>query len=359
MDRHSLSPHICNDFGRMAEVFEKEGITGGRVMIAADSNTAPLYAEQVKMELSRVFREVHLFVFRAGEEYKTLESAASLLHELLKLQFDRKDCIAALGGGVTGDMAGFAAAVYRRGIRVIQIPTTLLAQIDSSIGGKTGVDFEGYKNMIGAFHMPSLIYTNTDTLLTLPAEQFTAGMGEVIKSALLADSDFFAFLVENREKIAASDRECILEMIRRCAAIKVKIVLEDPTEQGVRALLNLGHTIGHAVEKATNFTLLHGEAVGAGLKSAAAMSLKRGLISKTDYDRICSLLAYFGLPLYVEGIDPEEILHFTKSDKKMADGQIRFILLKGIGEAFYTDDVSDEELMTGINVLLPDKDKDR
>ena len=240
-------------------------------------------------------------------------------------------------------MTGFAAATYLRGISYVQVPTTLLAQVDSSIGGKTGVDFMGYKNMVGAFHMPEFVYTNPLTLKTLPEKEFVSGMGEVLKSALLSDSEFFEWILDN------------MDGIRRTASIKEKIVDRDPTEKGERALLNLGHTIGHAIEKYKDFTMPHGMCVGLGCISAAAISMKRGYLGPEELYEIRDVCVMFGLPMFADGIDDQEILRITKSDKKMIGGHIRFILLKEIGKAVIADDVTDEEILYGIRFINGDE----
>ena len=348
----ALAPVIADSYAKLAEALKKTGIPLHRAMIVGDANTLPLYGMPLREAVADVFSEVHSYAFPAGEEHKNLGEIEKLLSVLMEYRYDRKDCVLALGGGVVGDMAGFAASVYLRGVPVVQLPTTLLAQIDSSIGGKTGVDFKGYKNMVGAFHMPALVYANTEALRTLPAEQFAAGMGEVVKSALLLDGDFYLWLKENAEKIRGRDRAALREMIRRTAGIKVEVVRQNPTEKGVRALLNLGHTVGHAIEKSMNFTMLHGCCVAVGLVAAAAISRSRGLISEADYEDIRETLRLFDLPLSVSGPSAEEILNITKSDKKMTKGQIRFILLERLGKAVFTDDVTDGELLDGIRAVL-------
>lgn len=348
---NSISPVIRDQFEDLPEAVNALQIKKHRLLIVDDTNTAALYGDTVKSEMEKVFESVSVFTVPAGEEYKNLDTIRSILRFLLEQHFDRKDCVAALGGGVIGDMAGFAASVYLRGIPIIQIPTTLLAQIDSSIGGKTGVDFEGYKNMVGAFHMPVLVYTNSSALTTLPDTQFISGLGEVVKSALLGDGDFFIWLMDNRDRIMRRDREALLYLIRKTAGIKVSVVEQDPTEQGVRATLNLGHTIGHAVEKYKNFELPHGVCVAIGIAAAAFLSEKKGLITREDQNKIEESLRGFGLPVKTCDLDEQEILKITKSDKKMADGQIRFILLKKIGEAYMDDSLSDSDLLEAIHYI--------
>ncbi len=351
MEEIITAPVIADGFEGLPDVFRRSGIPLRKLMIVGDTNTVPLFAREVGGLLRDVFREVHSYSFQAGEEHKNLSSIEELIGVLTALHYDRTDCIAALGGGVVGDMAGFTAAIYLRGIRFVQLPTSLLAQIDSSIGGKTGVDFRNYKNMIGAFHLPVFVYTSPSVLGTLPDDQFSSGMGEVIKSALLADAGFYGWLKENAFAVAARRKDVVLEMIRRTAAIKTGIVSRDPTEQGERALLNLGHTVGHAIEKAKNFEMLHGHCVALGLKAAAAISRRRGLIRPEEEKDIGDTCRAFGLPESVSLPDREEILRITKSDKKMSGGQIRFILLEKIGKAVVTDDVTDEELLYGIDAV--------
>ena len=346
-----IEPYIYDSFRELPETIKKSGIPLNRAMLVGDSNTLPLYGLTVSGLLGSVFREVHSYAFPAGEEYKNLGSVEKLLSVLMEYRYDRSGVIFALGGGVTGDMAGFAAAVYLRGIRVVQLPTTLLAQVDSSIGGKTGVDFKGYKNMVGAFHLPVFVYTNPSVLKTLDENQFSAGMGEVIKSALIADGELFEWLKKNRDSVTGRDEHDLLYMIRKTARIKTEIVKRDPKDTGERALLNLGHTIGHAIEKYRNFTMLHGHCVGAGLMAAARISANRGLLTDGEEADIRETLRSYDVPVCVPGLDAEEILRISKSDKKMDAGQIRFILPDGIGHAVIADDVTDAELNEGIRSI--------
>lgn len=346
--------YFQNSFEQLRDAFASSSIRSKRLCIVGDTNTAPLYADSVKCVLKDIFDEVDIYSFPAGEENKNLETIKNLYSFLLERHYDRKDCLLALGGGVVGDMTGFTAATYLRGITFVQVPTTLLAQVDSSIGGKTGVDFMGYKNMVGAFHLPEFIYTNPVTLKTLSDREFTSGMGEVLKSALLADSSFFEWILDNMDGITEKDDRIILEMVRRTAEIKEAIVARDPKESGERALLNLGHTIGHAIEKNSNFSLPHGMCVGLGLIAAAAISHKRGYLEAEELYEIRDICVMFGLPMFADGIDSAEILRITKSDKKMTRGQIRFILLKEIGKAFIADDVTDEEILYGIDFVNGD-----
>lgn len=340
-----------NDFQALSGALKEEGLAGKKMCIVSDSTVAPLYAEQVKAELLKITDHVCQFVFPAGEAHKNLDIVEDLYQCLIENGLDRKSLVVALGGGVTGDLSGFGAATYLRGIDFIQIPTTLLAQVDSSVGGKTGVDFQQYKNMVGAFHQPRLVYMNLSTLTTLPAEQFACGMGEILKTGLICDGEFFRFVCREQESIKALDMKLIVAMVRRCCEIKAGVVERDPKEQGERALLNLGHTVGHAVEKLKNFTLLHGQCVGVGLVAAAYLSMKRGLLTKEEYQEICQGCSDYDLPVHVDGLIPEEVLSATKKDKKMEQGHIRFILMDGIGKSFIDKTVTDEEMLSCIQEI--------
>ncbi|MDE6517954.1 MAG: 3-dehydroquinate synthase, partial [Acetatifactor sp.] len=238
--------------------------------------------------------------------------------------------------------------------RFINVPTTLLAAVDAAVGGKTGVDFDGYKNMVGAFKMPRLVYMNMDTLHTLEDRQYFSGFGEVMKHGLIKDARFYTWLIDQMYEICEKDMDVLEEMILRSCTVKKQVVEKDPTEQGDRALLNYGHTIGHAIEKARNFQLLHGECVALGAVAAAYISWKREMISMDEYYEIRDMFVPFNLPITVEDIDPEEVLRLTKSDKKAQAGTIRFVLLERIGKAVIDTTVSDEEILAGIREIYFD-----
>lgn len=333
------------DFAKLPEAVEPLNIKERKLCIVADSTTAELYGAELKEILKETCTYVSMFVFPAGEVNKTLNTVRDLYEHLILEKFDRKDMLVALGGGVVGDLTGFAAATYLRGIGFIQIPTTLLSQVDSSIGGKTGVDFDAYKNMVGAFHMPRLVYMNLNVLKTLPDRQFACGMGEIIKHGLIQDSDYLEKLSTYQREIREKNYAALLWMVAGSCKVKRHVVEEDPTEQGIRAWLNLGHTIGHSVEKLKDFTLCHGECVAIGCAAAAWMSWKRGLISEKEKEAAEQLLLDYQLPVRVKGLKPEDIVKTTKLDKKMDAGKVKFVLLKKIGEAFVTRDVEDEELL--------------
>ena len=347
------------DFERLPECVEALGVRGRRLCIVTDSHAGPLYAEAVREKLAKVFGKVTVWTVEAGEGHKTLDTVRALYEHLILEHFDRKDMLAALGGGVIGDLTGFAAATYLRGIGFIQLPTTLLSQVDSSIGGKTGVDFDSYKNMVGAFHMPRLVYMNLSVLSTLPDRQFASGMAEILKHGLIKNADYFRWLSGRRQEILAREPEALMAMIEESCRIKRDVVERDPTEQGERALLNFGHTLGHAAEKLKNFQLLHGECVAAGCAAAAYLSWRRGLISQEAVEEICEVFRSFSLPVRVAGLDPERLLLTTKSDKKMDAGSIRFILLRQVGEAFVDRSVSEEELLDAARWMTEDGNDDK
>lgn len=337
--------YFRDSFAGLAGAMSGLNLSGRKVCIVTESHVAPLYLKEIYDLLSPVCAKVTTFSFSAGEAHKQLKTVEHLYEQLIRNHFDRKDLIVALGGGVVGDMAGFAAATYLRGIDFIQVPTTLLSQVDSSIGGKTGVDFIQYKNMVGAFHQPKLVYINVNTLKTLPEREYVSGMAEVIKHGLIKDREYYQWIRDHKSEILSKAPEVLTEMISKSCDIKRRVVEADPKEQGERALLNFGHTLGHAVETLMDFSLLHGECVAIGCRLALKLSQKRGLISKTEAEEACALFDDFNLSQSFDRLTPEQIIETTKSDKKMAGGHIRFILLKKIGEAYIDFTVSDEEML--------------
>ncbi len=351
-DKKACYPIVFeSDFNALCEIWKQYELTSGKVCIITDSNVGPIYEEAVKKELEKVCETCMVYRIPAGEENKNLETVQKVYEFLIENHIERKDMLVALGGGVVGDLTGFTAATYLRGIPFVQIPTTLLAQVDSSVGGKTGVDFAKYKNMVGAFYMPKLVYMNLETLSTLPERQFYAGMGEVLKTALIKDGTFYGWIINSLYEVYEKDPEVIKLMVYNCCNIKRLVVEKDPTEAGERAILNFGHTIGHAIEKAKNFELLHGECVALGMVAAAFISYKRELLTFDEYYEIRDMFVPFNLPITVEKIDPQEIVTLTKSDKKMEDGKIKFVLLKKIGKAFIDLTVTEEELLSGIQEI--------
>lgn len=339
-------------FNRLKEELEKLGLEERRICIVTDSNVAPLYLQEVEMIASACCKKAEHFIFPAGEEYKTLNTVRDLYETLILKQFDRRDFLLALGGGVTGDLCGFAAATYLRGISFIQVPTTLLSQVDSSIGGKTGVDFDSYKNMVGAFHMPKLVYTNIGTLRSLPPEQFSSGMGEIIKHGLIKDAGYYEWLFRHAARIREKDMKTLEEMVAVSNQIKREVVEKDPTEQGERALLNFGHTLGHAIEKLSSFSLFHGHCVGLGCLAAMDISIRRGMLPEKELSRLTEIMKLFQMPVTVSGLTAKEIIRTTKNDKKMDSGRIRFILLDQIGKAYIDKTVTESEMEEGLHCIL-------
>ena len=341
------------DFNDLLELFNSEvNHTYDNICIVSDSNVAPLYLAQVLDIFKQTSSNVCSFSFEAGEASKNLETVNLLYEHLIMKRFTRNALLVALGGGVVGDLTGFAASTFLRGIDFIQIPTTLLSQVDSSVGGKTGVDFKGFKNMIGAFYMPRLVYMNLGTLNSLDDYNFACGMGEVIKSALIANKSFYQWLKDNHDSIINKDYECLAHMVSECCKIKGHVVEIDPKEKGIRAYLNFGHTLGHAIEKLSNFKLGHGQCVGLGMVCAMHLSAKLDYISDAEVDDVITVIKSFNLPVKVSDLSVEDILVTSKSDKKMANNKIKFIILKSIGEAAAYTDFTDEDLKYSIEQVL-------
>jgi 3-dehydroquinate synthase len=313
------------------------------VLLVTNTTVGPLYSTRLTAALAP--RRIVEVTLPDGEAHKTLANVSRMLDVLIANRFARDACVVALGGGVVGDMAGFAAACYQRGIAFVQVPTTLLAQVDSSVGGKTGVNHPGGKNLIGAFHQPAAVFADTDSLGTLPDRELRAGLAEVIKYGLIVDREFFDWLDVNAEKLLARDTGALTYAIRRSCEVKAEIVARDEREQGDRALLNLGHTFGHAIESATNYSSwLHGEAVGAGMLLAADLSQRLGWMSGLDVERIDAALRRFGLRTDVRSLPAATIAENMKIDKKVAAGRIRLVLLKAIGKSVVTGEYDDAAL---------------
>jgi 3-dehydroquinate synthase len=313
------------------------------VLLVTNTTVGPLYAQRLTAALA--LRRCIEVALPDGEVHKTLANVSRMLDVLVANRFSRDACVVALGGGVVGDMAGFAAACYQRGISFVQVPTTLLAQVDSSVGGKTGVNHPGGKNLIGAFHQPAAVFADTNSLNTLPDRELRAGLAEVIKYGLIVDREFFDWLEANAAALLARDPAALAHAIKRSCEIKAEIVGRDEREQGERALLNLGHTFGHAIESATNYsTWLHGEAVAAGMLLATDMSARLGWVNAADVGRVERILAAFGLPVDVSSLAADTLADKMKIDKKVAAGRIRLVLLKAIGKSVVTGDYEDAAL---------------
>ena len=323
---------------------------GRRVCIVTDSTVSTHYLDLTE----RLFSDAGAafaghYIMQAGEESKNLDTVKAVYEYLILNHFDRNDLLIALGGGVVGDLCGFTAATYLRGIRFVQIPTTLLSQVDSSVGGKTGVDFDAYKNMVGAFYMPILVYMNTSVLHTMTERDYLSGMGEVVKYGMIMDEEFLHYTESHVQEILER-KDSVMEYITyMCADMKRRVVEDDPTEKGIRALLNMGHTVGHAVEKMMNFQLLHGECVAIGCMVSANLSVERGYISREQAEKLSVLFTALKLPVTIpERLNPMEILLTTKSDKKMNQGKIKFVLMDSFCHSVTDSSVTDDELLNAI-----------
>lgn len=319
-------------------------VIGNRVMIVTNTTVAPLYLDQAKASFpGKAIDEV---ILPDGEAYKNWEVLNLIFDGLLQHQHSRKTTLVALGGGVVGDMTGFAAACYQRGVPFIQIPTTLLSQVDSSVGGKTGINHPLGKNMIGAFHQPVGVLIDTDTLQSLPPREVSAGLAEVIKYGLIRDSVFLEWLEEFVDRLVALNPAALTEAIYRSCACKADVVAQDEREGGLRAILNLGHTFGHAIETHAGYgNWLHGEAVGAGMLMATDLSVRLGWLTQQDQERARSLIVRAGLPeTPPQGMTPDQFLALMAVDKKNVDGALRLVLLNRLGEATVTSDFASAAL---------------
>ena len=318
--------------GRLLEQYIKTH----KVMIVTNSVVAPLYLQKLKAVLSN--KQLYEIILPDGEHTKSMATLNLVLDALVAARLNRDTGIIALGGGVIGDMAGFAAACYQRGVDYYQIPTTLLSQVDSSVGGKTAVNHPGGKNLIGAFYQPRCVLADIEVLNTLPDRELRAGFAEVIKYGLIRDAAFFAWLEQNAQRVLSRDAQALTYAIRRCCELKAEVVGIDERENGLRAILNFGHTFGHAIENALGYgEWLHGEAVAAGMILAADMSMRLGYLSATDYQRTVKILTLSGLPVKAPPIGVEKARDLMSMDKKVHAGQLRLVLLQGIGNALITD----------------------
>ncbi len=327
-------------------------ITSNQVLIVTNQTVAPLYLKSLEGVLKEVNYET--LILPDGEIYKSLDSFNEVISQLMEKKFSRTCLLIALGGGVIGDLTGFVAACYQRGVKFIQIPTTLLAQVDSSVGGKTAVNHALGKNMIGAFHQPVAVIADTDTLSTLPDREFSAGLGEVIKYGIIRDKEFYSWLEDNIELIMQRDNDALEYCIERSCINKAEVVAEDERESGIRAILNLGHTFGHAIETALNYKeWLHGEAVGCGMLMAADLSRRSGFLEEGKVNSIRSILERANLPTSIhENVKAAQMFENMKVDKKSRDGVLYLILLSDIGEAIITSDYTEEALKETINHFL-------
>lgn len=329
-------------------------ITGKQVCIVTNETIAPLYLDLLIQGL--VGFQVDTVILPDGESYKTLEVWASIFDKLLSARHNRTTTLIALGGGVVGDMTGFAASCYQRGVNFIQIPTTLLSMVDSSVGGKTGVNHPLGKNMIGAFYQPQCVLADTSLLASLPPRELSAGIAEVIKYGLISDYKFFVWLENNIAELMSGNKDALAYAVKRSCENKADVVAQDEREGGLRAILNLGHTFGHAIETAQGYgNWLHGEAVAAGMVMAADLSWRRGAISEQDLDRIIKLLTLANLPIKAPAdMSPETFKSLMGVDKKVLDGRLRLVLLEAMGKAIITSDIDTELLQQTFDACKAD-----
>jgi 3-dehydroquinate synthase len=333
LGNRSYPIHIGADLLGRADLYQPY-LGGGAAAVVTNEVVGPLYAQTVKAALEKAGARVTHIAVKDGEDAKSWQTLNRVFDALLKARCGRDTLLVALGGGVVGDLAGFAAATYQRGIDFIQIPTTLLAQVDSSVGGKTAINHALGKNMIGAFHQPRAVIADVATLDSLPERELRAGLAEVIKHGLALDAAFVEWLEANLEKILGKDREGLAYAVRRSCELKARVVAADEREAGERALLNFGHTFGHAIESGAGYgAWLHGEAVAAGMVMAAELSALMGHLKKTDVSRLRELVRRAGLPVKGPALAPERMLELMSIDKKAAKGKTRFVLLESIGRA--------------------------
>lgn len=320
-------------------------VTGSQVVIISNETVAPLYVDRVRAALGarQLITEV---ILPDGEQYKTLDTLAEIFDRVMADKHNRSTTFVAVGGGVVGDITGFAAACYQRGVNFVQVPTTLLAQVDSSVGGKTAVNHALGKNMIGAFHQPQAVLIDIDTLQTLPPRELSAGLAEVVKYGLISDASFYRWLQEHMPRLLAGEEAALAEAIERSCSIKGQIVAADERESGIRAILNLGHTFGHAIETGQGYgKWLHGEAVATGMLLALELSSSRGWVTASDVQDFRELLLGMHLPVQPpQDMDAEAFVSLMSRDKKVIDGQLRVVLLKDIGQGCIVDDVTEREL---------------
>jgi 3-dehydroquinate synthase len=317
----------------------KEMGFSGRAVIITDSNVKKLYAAVLEQALAKSGFRVTILEIPPGEEQKTLKNAGRLYNELNEARAERNTPILALGGGVAGDLAGFVAATYMRGVPYLQVPTTLLAMADSSVGGKTAVDHGRLKNLVGAFYQPKLVIADIEVLKTLPAVELVNGMGEVIKHAAIRDKEFFEYLDDNMARALARDSGVLEFIVRRNAVIKAGVVGMDEKETGLRSILNYGHTVGHALEVVSNFKVKHGQAVAIGMVAEAEISRRLGILDSGSAGKLEKLIIKAGLPSRIPGLNTENLMQAMAHDKKVKQGRLTFALLKSLGEAFITSDV--------------------
>lgn len=331
LGERSYPIYVGTDYSGLAKCITSARLNG-KMIIVTDTNVSKFQAKDCIEDLQNSISDLDTIIIEAGEDNKTLETVKNIYHRLVELKADRNTTLIALGGGVVGDITGFVASTYLRGINFVQVPTTMLAQADSSVGGKVGVDFEGGKNLIGAFYQPKFVYINVNSLKTLPVDQLKSGLAEVIKHGLILDEDFFDYIDYNLSKIINCDENVLQYLAKKNCTIKGFVVEQDEKESDLRAILNFGHTYGHAIESESNFRMLHGECVSIGIFAAYKMAAKLGMVEKNIVNKIEKIFCKTGLPISVKGLDLQNVYNRMFSDKKVKNNKLNFILPKKIGE---------------------------
>lgn len=344
--------YIENDFSNLAVLVNEKYDYNKKILILTDSNVEKLYLQEVKDLLNNTKTSVFEFVLEAGEESKNLDNVIKCYNALIENSFSKSDIIIALGGGVVTDLAGFAAATYKRGIILINVPTTLLAMCDAGIGGKCGVDFNDFKNSIGSVYLPQIVYMASKALVTLDNRNYSSGIAEVLKAGLIKDGAFYEWMINNFNEIMDKDMTFVNEMIFKAVSIKQFFVTKDPFDTAERRMLNFGHTIGHALEEYFNFKYSHGECVCLGIIAASYIAFKRQMLSTEEFYEIRDMFVPFDLPISLDEFDTDKVYSIIGNDKKIDKNGLNFVLLKKIGKAVIVNDVTKEELLEAINSLI-------
>lgn len=344
--------YIENDFSNLAVLVNEKYDYNKKILILTDSNVEKLYLQEVKDLLNNTKTSVFEFVLEAGEESKNLDNVIKCFNTLIENSFSKSDIIIALGGGVVTDLAGFTAATYKRGIILINVPTTLLAMCDAGIGGKCGVDFNDFKNSIGSVYLPQIVYMASKALVTLDDRNYSSGIAEVLKAGLIKDGAFYEWMINNFNEIMDKDMTFVNEMIFKAVSIKQFFVTKDPFDTAERRMLNFGHTIGHALEEYFNFKYSHGECVCLGIIAASYIAFKRQMLSTEEFYEIRDMFVPFDLPISLDEFDTDKVYSIIGNDKKIDKNGLNFVLLKKIGKAVIVNDVTKEELLEAINSLI-------
>ena len=337
--------YIENDFSGLVSAFEKCGLAGKKVLCVFDSNTAELFSDKIEELLAPCSKGFFKHIIPAGEGSKSPDELMRLYEKLIELSFSRDSVIIAAGGGVVGDLAGFAASTFMRGIAYVQIPTTLLSQVDSSVGGKTAINLNSAKNMVGSFYQPELVYINTSALKTLPNEEFLSGLCEIIKCVLIDGILDFDYLINNKDRIMALENEAVSYIIEKAISVKASVVKKDERDNGIRNILNFGHTFGHAIESACGYTIPHGICVGIGMRAALFLSGRVNEYFSSDFKKCMDLLDIYGVPAYVAEHSAEELYNYALKDKKIKDGKMGVILLYSPGKSYRNDSMNKEDIL--------------